>query len=230
MASPSLRAGSPLGTNSATSDSTSFTVTLPTHDTGDTLVIVLLSDGIPSISCTGWTNIFAANAAGSQAKCIIFRKDVVAASNAETNPVFTSDGAQQYSAFAFAIPGDELLNVAAAGTNGSSTNPNPPSFAPSGGTQDYLWIAIAGTDNGSGNDFTDYPVDYTDGQFIANGVGTGVTLAVAMRQTTGNSQDPQSFAALLNEQWVAITAAIWATPPAPPPSTGNPARNLLGLI
>ena len=219
MASPSPR--SVLGTASGTVDATSFTLPFGTHDVGDTLFAIVLADAIPVVSCTGWTNIVAVNAAGSQAKLIFFRRDTVAASDSETNPTFISDSAQQFAGYALAIPGTALLNAEGTGTNGSSTTPDAPNFSPSAGSQDYLWIAIAGTDNGSGNTFSGWPTGYSTGDYVANGAGAGVTLAIGTKESTASSDDPSAFTAALNEQWAGVTVAIWETPPAPAPAKGG---------
>ncbi|MGE0774265.1 MAG: hypothetical protein AB7G25_04585 [Sphingomonadaceae bacterium] len=223
MTSPTPRAF--VGTPSGTTDATSFAITLPTHEAGDTLGICLVSDGTPGISCTGWTQIQSGATAGSTAKGFIFVKDEVAASSSETNPTFISDGAQQYAAIAFSIPGAAKLNVeASSGANGLSTSPDPPSFSPSGGSQDYLWLAFAATDNGSGITVTGVPSGYTEPATIsggvANGNGNGCTAGLAYKQSTASSDDPSAFTLALGEQWGAFTVAIWGTGTPAPTSRG----------
>lgn len=211
MASPTPRAF--VGTPSGTSDATSFAVTLPTHAAGDTLAVFIASDGTPGITCTGWTSVKTGAAAGSTAKGFIFRKDEVAASASETNPTFISDGAQQYAAVAVSIPGD--LNVESSDVfTGSSANPDSPSFSPSAGSQDYLWLSFAATDNGSGITVSTEPSGYTlpaaINTGVSNGSGSGATAAVAWKQSTASSENPGAWTMALSEQWGAFTVAIWA--------------------
>jgi len=93
------------------------------------------------------------------------------------------------------------------GVTGSSTNPDPPSVTPAGGSKDYLFIAIAGNDGNVA--ITAGPGSYTDfrNDRWANANGTGV--AAAERQlTTGSAENPGVFT-MATEQWCTDTLIIY---------------------
>jgi len=219
MAAPSPRAGSPLGTPSGTTDATSFAITLPTHDVGDTFVACISSDSTPDLSCTGWTRVSVGNAAGSTSRGQVFRRDTVAATSSETNPTFISTAAEQYAAFVYAIPGSALLNVeVSAPSSGADAAANPPNNAPSAGTQDYLWISYAALDGGAIGVGTG-PSGYSGFAYTNNGSAQSCTAAVAHKTSTASSENPGTFTNT-SEQWAGFTIAVYETPPAPPPSRG----------
>ena len=91
---------------------------------------------------------------------------------------------------------------------------------------DYIFttpalVSMSAHVDGSGNTFSGWPTGYSTGDYVANGAGAGVTLAIGTKQSTASSDDPSAFTAALDEQWAAVTAAIWATPPAPLPAKGG---------
>jgi len=227
MAAPSPRTGSPLGTASGTSDATSFAVTLPTHAAGDTLFVFIASDGTgATMSCTGWTQIGAANSTTSKGH--LFQRDAVAATSSETNPTFISTAAEQYAAYAYAVPGSALLNIEAASSSGSGAAADAPNLAPSAGTQDYLFIVFYAFDNATIG-MSVGPTGYSTPAITGNGVATGATAVTAYKTTTAASSDNPSAATNTSEQWAAFTIAVWETPAAPPPSMGGMGL-MMGMI
>lgn len=209
MAFLSPRAGSPELTVSSTSDSTSFAITLSAHEAGDYLVAIIASDGSPALSCTGWTQVKAQNNSTNN-KLFVFLRDTAAASSSETNPTFTSDGAQQYAAAAYSIPAS-VFNIDAGATTGVSATADCPSFTPLGGTQDYLWITAVSFNNGA-TTVSGFPSGYSDTGSDGNGGSGGCVVAVAQKQATASSENPGAFAND-NIQWAAATVAIWGAPP-----------------
>lgn len=96
---------------------------------------------------------------------------------------------------------------------GNSTNPNPPSLTPSGGTRAYLWVAYAvGATTSS---ISAYPSSYSTGQ--SSGGASGGTNASAIRSLTASTEDPGTFTFSVSGRWGAITIAV----PPPPTPTGN---------
>jgi hypothetical protein len=209
MTSPSPRGGAPAITVSGTTDATSFTATLPTHAAGDTFVAIISADGTPTISCTGWNYVY--SAAQSSNVCeYVFVRSAVAAGSSEPNPTFLSSVAQQYAAAIYAIPGSSLLNVEATMTSSATTTADPPSFSPSAGTKDYLWIAGVSL-NGGASTITAGPSGYSSFSTNGNGDSGGTTIGVAHKATTASSENPGAFANALT-QWVSATVAVWETP------------------
>ena len=229
MAAPSPRTGAALGTAGPTSDSTTFTVTLQTHDVGDTLFVFIASDGTTAVlSCAGWTPMGAANSTTSKGH--LFRRDTVAASNAEANPVFSSTVSEQFAAMAYSVPGTVLLDIDNAASSGANAAADAPNLTPTGGTQDYLWIVFYAFDNATVG-MSAQPAGYSTPVISGNAVSTGATAITAYKETTATSSDNPSAATNTNEQWAAFTIAIWdsgVAPPAPPAAKSSPM--LLGLI
>ena len=229
MAAPSPRAGSPTPTASPTADSTTFTVTLAPHATGDTLFVFIAQDGATgTMSCAGWTLIRSAPSTTSNGH--IFRRDTVAASNAEANPVFSSTASEQYAAMAYSVPGTALLDCESFSASGTSGTPDAPTLAPTGGTQDYLWIVFYAFDGNAG--IATPPSGYGSELAISNAGGQTASAITAFKTSMAVSSENPGTAATTNEQWVAFTIGIWdsGSPPPPPVYTGNPAARLLGLI
>lgn len=80
--------------------------------------------------------------------------------------------------------------------NGVNTVPNPPSLTPSGGSREYLWIAVGTlrSNIGSSRSITGAPTNYSNlnGDLIANSSGH-VAVGTAERTLTASSENPGSF-------------------------------------
>ena len=228
MAAPTPR--DVVGTPSATSDSTTFTVTLPTHAAGDSFLAIIASDGTTAdLSSAGWTLLRQGFA--TTAKLSIFMRDTVAASNAEANPVFSSTASEQYAAVVYAIPGTVLLSAdTATATSGSSAAADAPSITPSGGLQDYLFIAAYAFDGNVG--MSVQPTGYSTPVIAKNAQSTGATAVACHMATTATTSDNPDATTNTSEQWAATVIALWdsGAPPPAPASYYNPAAMLMGLI
>lgn len=84
-------------TNSSPGNVASFTPTLPTHASGDLILILCTHDGIGStetIGATGWTTVPGSAASGAQQSSWVYK---IAASSSETDPTISgSAGADQW--------------------------------------------------------------------------------------------------------------------------------------
>jgi hypothetical protein len=223
MTSPTPRAV--LGTASATTDSTSFTVNLPTHAAGDTLFVFISSDGTGAVlSCAGWELL--AVWGSTTSKGHLFRRATVAASNAETNPVFTSTVAEQYAAIAYSVIGSELLNLQYAATSGASASPDAPNLNISGGPLDPLLVVFYAFDGNANMSVA--PSGYGGLVNASNANATGASAMSAYKTATSvNSENPGAGTST-SEQWAAFTIAIYETPPpAPPPAFKNRGSRML---
>ena len=216
MAAPTPR--DVIGSASPTSDSTTFTAVLPTHVAGDSFLGIIASDGTTAdLSSPGWTLIRQGFA--STAKLSVFLRDTVAASNAEANPVFSSTASEQFGAVFFSIPGTVLLSAdTATPTSGSSAAADAPAITPSGGLQDYLYIAAYAFDGSAG--MAVQPTGYSTPVAGSNGVAQGASAIGCYKTASASTSDNPTAATNTNEQWTATVVALWdsgVAPPAPPP-------------
>lgn len=95
---------------------------------------------------------------------------------------------------------------------GSGTTPNPPSLTPSGGSRDYLWLAIYGSDGETALPPT-FPANYatsqaSEGSGSADSTTTNVRMAGASRQLNAASEDPGTYTVSGSRSWTAVTIAI----------------------
>jgi hypothetical protein len=102
---------------------------------------------------------------------------------------------------------------ASTGATGLSTTANPDTVTPTGGSKNYLFVALAGNSGGSGPPtYTGFPSGYHHPleQISSTGAGTYAT-AMATRQLNAASEDPGTFTNP-SVNWVALTAAVHPTP------------------
>jgi hypothetical protein len=114
-------------------------------------------------------------------------------------------------------------------TSGDATSADPPSITPTGGSNDYLIIAVAGHAAVSAAAFTAGPTGYSG--FVNNGASSGgsaVSIATATKQlSVATTEDPGAFAAGgSNRFWTAASIAVY---PASGGGGGVTAHNLLFL-
>lgn len=193
---------------------TSHTVNLPPNiSSGDLLLVFFCVDGNPSITFpnegTDWISILDLNNAGFNRCKIAYRK----ADGGEGASIeVATDGAQMSSHVSYRITGHADPSTqapeASTGATGSSNSPNPDSLDPTGGAKDFLWIAVAGYNDGR-TTVTGYPTNYTLSNLNgrandAEGVGTGV----GGYNNNTTIEDPGTFTLSASERWVACTVAV----------------------
>jgi hypothetical protein len=181
---------------------TSHTVSLPTNQDGD-LIVLLFSDRDPANTITwpgGWTKLADfGNAAGVSVAYKI--------ADGEPSTITVTTSSSQPSAHigycfrnAYEVP--EIASKA----QGNSTTPNPPSLTPSWGLKNCYWIAMQAADDGSSSNYVSVPSGYTQ----ARGIGAGVHFMTAcIKQLRTATEDPGSFT--INNSgspWVANTIGI----------------------
>lgn len=106
---------------------------------------------------------------------------------------------------------------------GVNLSPDPPNLAPTGGSRDYLWIAVCGYTRNRTTDA--YPTNYTGGFYNLNTVANIAGVASATRALTASSDNPTAFTLSANTGWIANTMAIY-------PTGGGgavPSRTLIGV-
>ncbi len=214
MASPVVAA---TNESSTTTAGTNHTVTLPTGINARDLLVVCMNKGSTSASINalaGWTEIL--DEAVANGLFIAYRW----ATGGDSNPTFVSSASTRDATISFRITGaiDPAVQApedAAATATGTSTTPNPPSISPTGGSKDYLFIAMFGMAGEFADDdawVTASPSGYTPTDPLSKACGTvgtnlGGIVAAASRQATTDTEDPGTFTAT-SAAWRAQTIAI----------------------
>jgi hypothetical protein len=90
---------------------------------------------------------------------------------------------------------------------GASTTPDPPSFSPTYGSREYLWIAWACVDQDPTT--SAYPTGYADNQTRYTYTSANFeTTTFATKVATATSDDPSTFTMSESQFWSARTLAI----------------------
>jgi len=232
VAAPTPRAAVPTPSYQTTTipngSTGNFTVTLMPHQAGDYLPIFLALKNVTSVTPpSGWSAV-RENATGG-VWLGIYQKDALAASSSETNPVFSilSSGNGTGDAHPYSIPmtGGSILRAHVNGSSNTTGSADPPALTPFGGTQDYLWFALAGVKADTA--ISAGPSGYSN--FTASSNSTGVTLGTAWKQATAaTTENPGAFTNT-STNWVANTFAVWDGPAPGSPSTRRSSILLLGV-
>ena len=207
MAFPAIAA---ITSGTQTSNSTSHSVTLTDAAAGE-LLLVLLQAG-SAISWTmpsGWTSISAASGSVVAAR--------IADGTEPASVTFTSSSSNKSSHLFIRVTGAHASTLpTAANTNygGSTSTFDPPNLAPSGGANNYLWLAVAFRRAAVG--VSSYPTDYSDNQ--TNVTGSDNAVAVATRELNASSENPAAYTLASSTIGSARTVAIY---PMASASTGS---------
>ena len=203
-------------------------VTLPAGGSEYDEYIVIIAKG--SVSCsintlTGWTELLDEAVAAGLA---IIR---YTGAGVPSNPTFVQSASSRSVWCAYRITGANKSIAPQVGTTatGTSTTPNPPSRAVTGGPKDILAIAcFAGAGEAADTDVivTTFPTNYTLGQVEKTGGTSGTNLAgilgAAARQVSAvSSEDPGTFTQNASRAWRANTIVVH---PAIPPKSTSVAR------
>ena len=197
-------------TSEEASNVTSHTVDLPASiSSGDLLIILFTVDAAPTITWPSGYTEFADDQRGSTVRgAVAYRQ----ADGTEGATITVTTGSSQFSTHnTYRITGHEdpaTQAPEAASADGGSNAPNPPSLTPTGGAEDFLWLAACGHDLG-GQSITAFPTNYSNGISInqtneSNGCGAGS----AERDLNASSEDPGTFSLSGSMAWVAFTVAI----------------------
>lgn len=196
-------------TGSTTTNAATHTVTFSGTIANEELLLAFIaSDGNPILddSAGRWTKIGGQHRNGTIVTGAVFAK---IADGSDTLTIRTRLGdanqTQMISWVTFRISGHGGLPVAV-GTNGSSTNSNPPAITPPWGSQEYLWIAAR---MGDGNvAATAAPSGYSTLTGVTHSDAThGASVHTAEKTSTASTEDPGTFTSA-TEQWAAFTVAI----------------------
>lgn len=206
--------GTPVATPFSTSV-TSMPVTMPTSIVAGDLLIatVEVRNAGTWTNATGWTDIATlsqAGGGGSVGKLNGFYK-IAAGTESGTTPTWTASTGTTGEWQVYRITGWHGTTAPEAVTaSGDATAADPPNVTPSWGTDDTLWLAVAGHAAASAAAFTAAPTNYSN--FQNNGTSSGgsaVSLASATRQLNAASENPGTFTAGgSNRFWASATIAI----------------------
>jgi hypothetical protein len=196
---------------------TSHVVTLPGGIVPGALLIVLCNKGSTAATfnaLAGWNELVDENTAGGMTAWYREADGTEGASVTFTSSANTRSAEIVlliWNAAKVAIQPPEISAVA----TGASTDPNPPSLTPTGGTKDYLWCAFFGMDGEEADDDTWCNSAPTGGwgnlrQKTCGTAGTnlGGLIASALVWSTQSSMDPGTFNCDVSANWRAFTIAI----------------------
>ncbi len=194
-------------------DVTSHTVSLPSGIvSGDLLIVGFVTwvDEPPTFPA-GWTSIFTGVIkAGNTRGSVYYRQ----ADGTEGSSItVTTVGADNSGHIAYRISGHEdpatqAPEIATDNNGGSSTTtPNPPSLTPTGGAEDFLWLAIVLNRR---NEPTAYPTSYvnTFSARASQGPNGSLNTSGSERQLNATSEDPSAFTISANRYAIAATIAV----------------------
>lgn len=195
-------------------------VTLPPGGASTDEYIVIIAKG--SVSCTinalaGWTELL------DEAVALGLAIIRYTGAGVPSNPTFVQSAASRSVWCAFRITGANKSIAPEIGTTatGTSTTPNPPSRAVTGGPKDVLSIvcfAAAGELADDDSLVTTFPTNYNE-IFVEKTGGTGGTNlggilgAGARRLTAVSTEDPGTFTQNASRAWRAQTIIVHPVPP-----------------
>lgn len=198
-------------------DRTEHIVALPVNiQASETLLVFFVTDGNNATTFPGgWTKIFEEDAGTDAHLAIAWRK----ADGGEGASIeVATAGVEQSAHISYRISGATDPTVTApevsTGATARSNTPNPDSLSAGGGSKEYLWIAVAGSDDGR-QEYTGYPADYGNGEGYQSAESTdGCNIGIARRELETDSEDPGTFTIEgLGKDWVACTVAVYPVAP-----------------
>jgi hypothetical protein len=228
MASPTVR--STAVTNGTTASATP-TINLPaTVVAGDIIVVAIRQDNEESYTwpSADWLTLpplpDTSDGADDQTSC---RYKIADGSEGGTTIQLTRTQSNKFAAISYAIAG--ATNIEAGGlATGASTTPDPLNFAPSGGSQDYLWLSIGAWEGEQTSPPSATPTNYTNkigaNSGTAGATATNCRIAGVNRATTASAENPGSWTISVSDDWTAFVVALW-TPPAVPGRGGRNVRS-----
>lgn len=212
-----VRAASPsvASRGTGTANATTITVTLSGTPASGNLYVIFLQSQTNSVTwsqntgTSGWIEMYDS---GGQAA---YYKQI---GTSEPNPVFlqsqnTRSGYSVLQITGHESPATQAPEAQATPATGASTTPDPPAVTPTGGSKDYLFIAVAGNNDARAS-YTVAPTNYANlNAFNTGGGPNGGAGATAERVLTASSEDPGTFTMGSSATWFANTIVVH--PPAP---------------
>lgn len=209
MAFPVIEA---TNTSAEAAATTSHTVSLPAGiASGDLLIVVygFPQGGFPTTP-SGWTDSeFLSHSTDNDVTNLRIWTRTADGAEGSTLAVTTANSRESAHA-AYRISGWSSFEFSADAESASAGHPDPPSLTPSGGADDYLWIAVAGALTTRTVDAA--PTNYSN--FLASSSGDTslgeANIGVAARSVNASSEDPGTFTSETpTDNWVATTMAVF---------------------
>jgi hypothetical protein len=214
MASPVVQTVAESTTSTA---GTNHVVTLPASIAAGDLIVICMNIGSTGATLNAhadYTELLDESAANGLK--ILYRKAV----GGESNPTLVTSASTRSAEITFRISGaaDPATQAPQIGSTatGSTVNPDPPSITPTGGSKDYLFIALFSQNGEEADDdtwATASPTGYTPNppyQKTGGVAGTnlGGIIAACAKAATATSEDPGTFTKDGTNTWRAQTIAI----------------------
>lgn len=212
MASPVVESVTESATTTA---GTSHIVNMPaTRPDGDLYIVVHdIGSTAATWTHTGWTELLDEGVANGLA--IAYRVgSSEPASYTFTTSANTRSADAVYRISGAEAPGTQAPEIGTTAT-GTSTTPDPPAAVMTGGSKDYLVIALFGMAGEQADDdtlVTTFPTSYSTGQVEKTcgvaGTNLGGMLGAAARALTASAENPGTFTAIDNAAWRAQTITV----------------------
>ena len=190
-----------------TSSTSEHVYTLPGGiSSGDLLLVVTTTRNTRAFTYPdGWTQLFQTAYGSNMRMGAAYR--VADGTEGSTITVTTNDGYSAYHAYVvYRITDYTGIPEVSEMETFNNSSPDPPSLAPSWGTANTLWLALAGADYGT--TVSSYPTDYTDGDYWRGNSTSCATIMEAYREYSASSEDPDNFYIGISTSWCAIVIAI----------------------
>lgn len=189
---------------------------------GDTLVMLLRINNATTSGPSGWSPLASSSADASDDTTYVFYKKATGSEGATVNVTLDGGVNRKIAGATWRITGaadptvtpPEISTVA----TGTSTTPDPGNLAPSGGSDDYLWLWLGTWEGLQDSPPATPPTDFSNWIGGSSGSVAGATnntrCAGGSRQFTGSSLDPPSVTISASDDWTAYTVAVY-------PATGG---------
>jgi len=179
---------------------------------GDILVLILRSAGADTHTTpTDWTDLVKNDASdASDDTTSIFWK--VATGDEGATVTVNGTASLKFAAHAWRVTGGSAGPAVSTIVTGSSTDPDPGSLSPAGGSKEYLWFWLGGWEGEQTSPPAGNPTNYSNPVGASSGtaglVATNCRVAGATRQNTTATEDPPSWTISASDDWSAWTVAI----------------------
>ena len=190
---------------------TNHTVSLPASiQAGELLIVVFSSHGSESVGWpAGWNEIFETAEGGGNATLAVAWREADGGEGATIT--VTTGTAEESGHVSLRISGAEDPDtqppeISAGAEAASGAQPDPDNLTPTGGAEDFLWIAICGWNERilTGTDPTNY-----SGAVVQQASAWSDNGAVAsFRDLNAASENPGIFQMSSSDAWVAATVAV----------------------
>ncbi len=209
---------------------TTHNITLPSGlADGDLAIAFLALDGTNADTTwpSGWTEIKDLASGGNRVSVAYRFAD--GTEGATVDP--TTSASRKSAHTAYRISGHDSANPPeiSTGVTGGGTTIDPDSLSPTGGSDDYVWLAIGCTDGE--RDFTVFPSGYGNILEVTSGSGSfGTAISTCDQNITAASEDPGTFTYDVSDQNIGLTLAIFGLAPVGVPKLSpmrHPSRNFL---